>query len=80
MDSHQVSPDIFDWIQFSALAGLLRDRVILKLLLHHLDCVFRIIVLLEGEPLAESEVLSTLDQVFMKDHLSTLPHSTFPQP
>ena len=32
-----------------------------------LGCVLWVIVLLEGEPSAESEVLSTLDQVFIKD-------------
>ena len=33
-----------------------------------LGCVLRVIALLEGEHLAESEVLSTLDQVFIKDN------------
>ena len=35
--------------------------------LHCLGCAFRVIVLLEGEPLAQSEILRTLDQVFIKD-------------
>ena len=32
-----------------------------------LDCVLRVIVLLEGEPSAQSEVLSALDQVFIEN-------------
>ena len=70
MDSHfQVSPEMFDWVQVRALAGPLKDihRVVPKPLLHCLGCVLQVIVLLEGEPSAQSEVLSTLDQVFMKD-------------
>ena len=60
---------MFDWVQARALAGPLKDihRVVPKPLLHCLGCVLRVVVLLEGEPLAQSEVLSALDQVFMKD-------------
>ena len=32
-----------------------------------LDCVLRVVVLLEGEPSPQSEVLSALEQVFIKD-------------
>ena len=32
-----------------------------------LGCVLRVIVLLEGEPSSQSEVLSALEQVFIKD-------------
>ncbi len=52
-----------------ALAGPLEDvhRVVPKLLLHCLGCVRRVIVILEGELSAQSEVLSALNQVFIKD-------------
>jgi hypothetical protein len=61
----QVSPEMLDW----ALAGPLKDiqRLVPKLLLHCLGCVLRFIVLLEGELLPQSEVLSALEQVFIKD-------------
>ena len=74
VDSHfQVSPKIFDWVQVRALAGPLKDihRVFPKALLRCLGRVLRVIVLLEGEPSAQSEVLSALDQVSIKD-ISTL--------
>ena len=32
-----------------------------------LDCLLRVIVLLEGEPSPQSEVLGALEQVFIKD-------------
>jgi hypothetical protein len=38
-----------------------------KQLLCCLGCVLRIIVLLEGEPSTQSEVLSALEQVFIKE-------------
>ena len=59
-------------------AGPLKDiqRHVPKPLLHCLGCVLRVIVLLESEPLPQSEVLSTLEQVFIKD-LSVL-YSMFP--
>jgi hypothetical protein len=65
----QVSPEMFDWVQVRALAGPLKDirRLVPKLLLRCLDCVLRVIVLLEGELEPQSEVLSTLEQVFIKD-------------
>ena len=67
--------------QVRALAGPFKDiqRLVPKPLLRCLDCVLRVIVLLEGEPSPQSEVLSTLGQVFSKDlsvlnsvHLSPL--------
>ena len=48
------------------------QRLVLKPLLHCPGCVLRVIVLLEGEPSPQSEVLSALDHVFIKD-LATLP-------
>ena len=51
------------------LAGPLKDiqRLVLKPQLCCLGCVLRVFVLLEGEPLHQSEVLSGLEQVFIKD-------------
>ena len=67
----QVSPEMFDRVQVRALAGPLKDiqRLVLKPLLCCLGCVLRVIVLLKGEPLTQSEVLSALEQVFIKDSL-----------
>ena len=70
----QVSPEM-DQVQVRALAGPLKDilRLVPKPLLRCLDCVLRVIVLLEGEPLPQSEVLSALKPIFIKDlctHLS----------
>ncbi len=39
----------------------------MKPLLHYFSCVLRVIVLLEGKPSAQSEVLSTLEKVFVQD-------------
>jgi len=64
VDSHfQVSPVMFDWVQAQTLAGPFEDiqRVVHKPLLYCLSCVLRVIVLLEGEPSAQSEVLNSLD-------------------
>ena len=60
---------MFDPVQVRALAGPLKDiqRLVLKPLLRRLGSVLRVIVLLEGEPLTQSEVLSTLEQVIIKD-------------
>ena len=60
---------MFDRVQVQALAGPLKDiqRLVPKPLLHCLGCVLRVIVLLEGEPSPQSEVLSALEQVFIKD-------------
>ena len=52
-----------------ALAGTLKDiqRLVPKATPHCLGCVFRVGVLLEGEPSLQSEVLSVLEQVFIRD-------------
>ncbi len=70
VDSHlQVSPKMSDWFQVPVLAGPLEDvhRVVPKPLLHCLGCVCRVIVMLEGELSAQSEVRSALNQVFIND-------------
>ncbi len=60
-DAHfQVSPEIFDWVQAQAVA-----RTFTALCISHSFCVFKVIVLLEGEPSAQSEVLNALDWVFI---------------
>ena len=51
----QVSPEIFDQIQVP------------KPLLRCLGSTLRVVVLLEGEPSPQSEVLKALEQVFIKD-------------
>uniref|UniRef100_A0AAZ3RZN0 UDENN domain-containing protein n=1 Tax=Oncorhynchus tshawytscha TaxID=74940 RepID=A0AAZ3RZN0_ONCTS len=43
------------------------ERLVPKPLLPCLGCVLRVVVLLEGEPSPQSEVLSALEQVFIKD-------------
>jgi hypothetical protein len=60
---------MFDKVQVRALAGPLKDiqRPVLKQLLRCLSCVLRVVVLLEEEPLSQFEVLSSLEQVFIKD-------------
>ena len=60
---------MFNRVQVRALAGPLKDiqRLVPKPLLHCLGCVLRVIVLLEGEPSSQSEVLIALEQVFIKD-------------
>ena len=65
----QVSPEMFDSVQVRALAGPLKDiqKLVPKPLLRCLGCVFKIVVLLEGEPSPLSVVLSALGQVFIKD-------------
>ena len=71
----QVSRDV----QVRPLAGPLKDiqRLVQKPLLCCLDCVLRV-VLLEGEPSPQPEVLSTLEQIFIKD-LCTFLCSSFPR-
>ena len=56
-------------VQVRALAGPLKDiqRLVPKPFLHCLDCMLSVIVLLEGETSPQSEVLSALEQVFIKD-------------
>ena len=63
----QVTPERLNRDQVRALAGPHKDiqRLVLKPLLRWLGCVLR--VLLEGEPSHQSEVLSALEQVFIKD-------------
>jgi hypothetical protein len=61
---------MLDQFQVRDLAGPLNDirRLVPKpLLLRCLDCVLRVVVLLEGEPSPQSEVLCALEQVFIKD-------------
>ena len=60
---------VFDRVQDRSLAGRLKyiQRLVPKALLLCLGCVLRIVVLLEGELSPQSEVLSTLEQVFIKD-------------
>ena len=67
--SFQVSTEMFDRVKFWALNGPLRDiqRLIPKTFFRCLGFVLSVIVLLEGKPLPQSEVLSSLDQVFIKD-------------
>jgi hypothetical protein len=48
-------------------ASLHIQRLVLKPLLSFLGCVLRVVVLLEGEPPPQSEDLSALEQVFIKD-------------
>ena len=65
----QVSPEMFDQVQVRTLAGPLKDiqRHVTKPLLRCLGCVLRVIVMLDREPSPQSEVLSALEQVFIKD-------------
>ena len=65
----QVSPEMFNRVQIRALAGPHKNiqRLVPKPLLHCLGCVLQVIVLLEGEHSPQSEVLSALEQIFIKD-------------
>ena len=65
----QVIPEMSEWIQVWALAWPLKDiqRLVLKPLLRCLGCVLKVVVLLESRPSPQSEVLSALEQVFIKD-------------
>jgi hypothetical protein len=53
---------------FRALAGPLWEiqRPVPNPLLHCLDCVLKYVVLLKSEPAPQSELLSALEQVFIK--------------
>ena len=81
----QVSPEMLDRVQVQSLAGPLKDiqRLFPKPHLRCLGCVLRVVVLLEGEPSPQSEVMSAPEQVFIKDlsvlcsvHLSLDPNSS----
>ena len=60
---------MFDRVQLRALAGPLKDiqRLVPKPLLPCLGCVLRFVVVLEDEPSPQSEVLSALEHIFIKD-------------
>ena len=55
----QVSPWMFDWVQVRAMAGPLKDiqRLVPKPRPCCHGCVLRVVILLEGEPSPQSEVL-----------------------
>ena len=65
----QASPEMFNRVQVRALAGKLKgiQRLVPKPLLCCLGCMLRVVVLLEGEPSPQAEVLSALEQDFIKD-------------
>ena len=70
----QVSPEMFDWVQVQALAGPLKA-------LHYLGCVLKVVVLLEGVPSPQSEVLSTPGVTgFHQGSLCTLLLTSLPVP
>ena len=73
----QASPEMFGRVQVRVLAGPLKDiqRLVPKPLLRCLGGVLGVVVLLEGEHWPQSEVLSTLEQVFIKDHSALLSSS-----
>jgi hypothetical protein len=54
---------------FSGISGPLKDiqRLVLKPLPPCLGCLLRVVVLVEDEPSPQSEVLSALEQIFIKD-------------
>ena len=60
---------MFDQVQVQALAGSLKDiqRLVPKPLMRCIGCVLRVVVVLEGEQSPQSEVLSALEQVLIKD-------------
>ena len=60
---------MLDQVQVRAQAGPLKDihRLVPKPLRRCLGCVLMVVVLLEGEPSPQSEVLSSLEQVFIKE-------------
>ena len=66
---------MLDRVQVRGLAEPLKDvqRHVLKPLLRCLGCVLRVVVLLEVEPSPQYEVLSSLEQVFIKDLSASLP-------
>ena len=64
-----VAAQLFSGLSRDVRSGSSPDihRLVPKGLLRSLGCVLRVVVLLEGEPSPRSEVLSTLEQVFIKD-------------
>ena len=63
MDRHfQVYPEMFYWVKVSVLAGQLKDiqKLVLRPPQHYIGCLIKVIVLMEGETSAQSEVLSAL--------------------
>ena len=60
----QVTPEIFNRVHVRALDI---QRLVPKPPLRCLGCVLRVVVPLECEHSPQSEVLSTLEQVFIKD-------------
>ena len=76
LDGERRCPAIFrsfqkcsNWVQVWTLAGPLKEiqTIVPKPLLRCLSCVVRVVVLLEGEPSPQYEVLRALEQVFIKD-------------
>ena len=76
----QVSPEMFNRVQVRALAGPVKDiqSLVPKPILSCLGCVLWVVVLLECDPSPQSEFLSALEQVFIKE-LCTLLSSSFPR-
>lgn len=64
----QISAEVITWIQVCALAGPLEDKAVSKSVLLNFDCVFKVIVLLEDEPLPQSKVQSALGEVIIEVH------------
>ena len=79
----QVSPEMYDQVQVWSLALPLNDiqRLVPKPLLPCLGCVLKVIVLLEGEHLPQSENLLQSVQDFIKDLsvLCSLYFTSFPR-
>lgn len=68
---------MFSQVQVSSWAT---HKVVLKPLLCYLGCVLRVVLLLETEPLTQSEIQQDLEQVIIKDvsvyvHLDLSPSS-----
>lgn len=63
-----MSPEMFKQIQVWDQSWQLKHyhRVALKSLFWYLGSVFRVVVLLEHEPSTQSEVNSTLEDIFIK--------------
>lgn len=59
---------MFSQVQVWTLAGVLEDihKVVLKPLLCYLGCVLRVVLLLETEPLTQSEIQQDLEQVIIR--------------